>query len=315
MTPLFNHVATTVSVTAVAEAAPSIDMRRHRSGRSILATVVAIVSLLAAGHTLTRTSVDSGAPHAEASPSAPGIEGLRTVPARASVPGYDRSCGAGHACVFGPAWSDDVDVAGGHDGCDTRNQILHASMSAVTTKAGTHGCVVLTGTLKDPYSGTVVTFTKADAGQVAIDHVYPLAAAWDFGASSWTVQQRRNFANDPRNLLATTRAINSAKSDKTPQSWAPSSPEGRCLYASRYTAVATAYGLPAPSRTYRLSSATGPAADLAWATRVAEGLVNPSGTVWDPGSLGDALGDHPPAQPRGPGLAHRHLQPRSGVAR
>lgn len=125
----------------------------------------------------------------------------------------------------------------------TRNQVLHSAMSAVTTKPGTHGCVVTTGTLTDPYTGTTIVFTKADAGQVAIDHVYPLAAAWDLGASSWSPQQRRNFANDPRNLLPTARRVNAVKSDKTPQVWAPPTAGGRCLYATRYVAVARAYGL------------------------------------------------------------------------
>jgi len=58
--------------------------------------------------------------------------------------------------------SDDVDVAGGHDGCDTRNQVLHSAMSAVTTKPGTHGCVVMSGALSYPYTGATIVFTKAD---------------------------------------------------------------------------------------------------------------------------------------------------------
>ena len=210
-----------------------------------MATLTAIVGLLVAGHFSSGATM-SGKPHAPAATAHPTGESseLRTVPARPQVPGYDRDCGAGHGCVFGPAWSDDVDVAGGHDGCDTRNQILHAAMSAVTTKAGTRGCVVLAGILRDPYTGSTIAFTKANAGQVAIDHIYPLAAAWDMGAWSWSRQQRINFANDPRNLLPTARGVNASKGDKTPHGWAPSTAGGRCLYASRYTAVAAAYGLP-----------------------------------------------------------------------
>lgn len=207
-----------------------------------MAVLVGIGSLLAAGQvTSWPTPGEEHRPPLTGSDTA-GV-GLATVPGRDPVPGYDRSCGPGHGCVFGPAWSDDVDVAGGHDGCDTRNQVLKATMRAVATKPGTRGCVVISGTLTDPYTGTVITFTKADAGQVSIDHIYPLAAAWDLGAASWSSQQRRNFANDPRNLVPTDRTVNAAKSDKTPQSWAPSIPQGRCLYASRYVAVAKAYRL------------------------------------------------------------------------
>lgn len=168
---------------------------------------------------------------------------LHAVAGRGSVPGYDRDCGPGRGCVFGPPWSDDVDVTGGHDGCDTRNQILKASMHDVVTKPGTRGCVVLAGVLTDPYTGEPISFTRAAGAQVSIDHVYPLAAAWDMGAASWDAQRRRDFANDPRNLVATARAVNAAKSDKTPQSWAPPTATGRCLYARRYVAVASAYGL------------------------------------------------------------------------
>ena len=32
------------------------------------------------------------------------------VESRPSAAGYDRDCGTGHACSFGPAWTDDVDT-------------------------------------------------------------------------------------------------------------------------------------------------------------------------------------------------------------
>ena len=47
------------------------------------------------------------------------------------------------ACVFGPAWSDDQDAPGGHDGCDTRNNVLAQDLSDVVFKPGTRDCVVL----------------------------------------------------------------------------------------------------------------------------------------------------------------------------
>ena len=172
------------------------------------------------------------------------LEELTVIAARPNPGGYDRSCSTGRLCVFGPAWSDDVDVAGGRDGCDTRNGQLARDLTAVQTKPGTHGCVVVTGTLRDPYTGQVVVFTKAQASAVDIDHVVPLAAAWDLGAWQWTSQRRQNFANDPRNLLTVTAAVNRAKGDRTPGQWSPPTDAGRCLYAQRYVVVAAAYGLP-----------------------------------------------------------------------
>ena len=41
---------------------------------------------------------------------------------------------------------------------------------------------------------------------VQIDHIVPLALAWDLGARNWTDEMRVRFANDPANLLAVARA-------------------------------------------------------------------------------------------------------------
>lgn len=167
----------------------------------------------------------------------PGLVVVAAAPPEAA--GYDRECGRGHRCVFGPKWTDDVDVAGGHDGCDTRNGILRAQLRDVVIRPGTRGCVVAGGTLTDPYSGEVVTTLD----RVQIDHVFPLAQAWSRGANGWTLQRRKNFANDPRNLLAVTSKVNRAKSDKMPDQWAPPTAAGRCAYASRFVEVADAYQL------------------------------------------------------------------------
>lgn len=172
------------------------------------------------------------------------LDQLTVITVRPHPGGYERSCRPGRQCVFGPAWSDDVDVAGGHNGCSTRDDQLQRDMTAVETKPGTKGCVVIGGTLRDPYTGQVVQFTKAQASAVNIDHVLPLAAAWDLGAWRWAPAQRQNFANDPRNLLAVTAAVNLAKGDRTPGEWSPPTDDGRCIYAQRYITVAAAYELP-----------------------------------------------------------------------
>lgn len=174
---------------------------------------------------------------------APELAGVRIVAHVASQPGYDRSCSPGHRCVFGPAWSDDVRVRWGRDGCDTRNQILARDLTRVVTKPGTRGCVVLAGTLRDRYSGAVVEFSRAKGSEVPIDHVVALAAAWDRGASTWDSQLRRDFANDPGNLTATTRTTNSAKSDKTPATWAPATRAGACWYVRTYLKIVRRYDL------------------------------------------------------------------------
>lgn len=169
------------------------------------------------------------------------LAGLTVLPERPDRPGYDRECGGSGGCVFGEAWTDAVDVPLGHNGIDTRTDIIRRDSGP-------------DGVLLDPYSG-------ASTRQVQIDHVVPLAAAWDLGAAEWPVERRRAFANDPAELLAVDATENRVKSDLTPGDWrvclrdagrcrrarpAPWTPRPaiRCAYAERYVAVCAAYALP-----------------------------------------------------------------------
>lgn len=171
--------------------------------------------------------------------------GVRIIPvAPEHRPGYSRGCSPGEGCVFGPAWSADNTTEWGHQGCDTRNLALRRDLVDVQLKPGTHGCVVLSGQLQDPYSGQTVQFTRAQAQLVPVDHVWPLAQVWDRGAAEWPIQQRRNIANDPLNLQVTTAAANRAKSDHMPDQWLPNTPGGTCQYVARFMQVAIKYDLP-----------------------------------------------------------------------
>lgn len=198
---------------------------------------------------------DSGIPGFSPPPPAPGsptriqIEELlaqvQVVAARPNAVGYERGCKAGQGCVFGPAWTDDYDGPGGHDGCGTRDNVLAKDMTDLVFRDGTRNCVVLEGTLADPYSGTTLDFTKSDAGKIQIDHVYPLSAAWDMGASDWLPDKRIRFANDVDfNLLAVNGTDNQSKSDSTPAGWLPPNPAYHCFYAGKYLSVAAQYALP-----------------------------------------------------------------------
>jgi hypothetical protein len=160
------------------------------------------------------------------------------VAAKTSLGGYDRDCGSGGGCVFGPAWAD-VD----RNGCDQRNDVLHRDLTDIEVREGTHDCVVIAGVLDDPYSGATVRFAKETAGEVPIDHVVPLAAAWVQGADGWTTDERKLFANDPANLMATTREQNSSKGDSTAEEWVPEDPTYGCSYATVVVTVKETYSL------------------------------------------------------------------------
>ncbi|BCK58238.1 hypothetical protein NWFMUON74_60100 [Nocardia wallacei] len=209
-----------------------------------VAVVVAAVGVLVAG-----CSILPGDPPAPGSPTRAQLEGLlavvRVVDKRAHPGGYQRGCRAGEGCVFGAAWSDDHDGPGGHDGCDSRNSVLTRQLREVRHRPGTRDCVVVAGVLQDPYTGKRIVFDKARARAVQIDHVYPLAAAWDMGAANWPLPQRLRFANDlDFNLLAVDGPTNEDKGDRTPADWLPPARPYRCFYAGKYLTVAARYDLP-----------------------------------------------------------------------
>lgn len=160
------------------------------------------------------------------------------VKGRAPMTDYDRA-------QFGQAWSDDVTVEFGHNGCDTRNDILRRDLDNLIVKEGTFDCVAMSGTLDDPYSGQVIDFQRGTGTSeaVQIDHVVALADAWQKGAQQWSPEQRRNFANDPRNLLAVDGPLNQQKGAGDAATWLPPHKAFRCEYAQRIVDVKAAYGV------------------------------------------------------------------------
>ena len=155
------------------------------------------------------------------------------VKGRAPRTGYDRE-------RFGQAWADTD-----RNGCDTRNDILRRDLRAIVIRAGTHGCVVVSGTLADPYTGTAIAFVRgaATSSRVQIDHVVALSDAWQKGAQQWSTLTRTRFANDPLNLLAVDGPTNQRKSDGDAATWLPPRTSYRCAYVARQTAVKARYGL------------------------------------------------------------------------
>ncbi|MFT4125862.1 MAG: HNH endonuclease family protein [Gordonia sp. (in: high G+C Gram-positive bacteria)] len=177
---------------------------------------------------------------ATSSTPAGALAALAALPVRGRAPttGYRRD-------QFGSSWTDDVTVAGGHNGCDTRNDILRRDLVDVVVKPRTHDCVVLSGTLPDPYSGQTVDFVRGaqTSSRVQIDHVVALADAWQKGAQQLTREQRTDLANDPRNLQATIGTINQRKGAGDAATWLPPSRAYRCTYATRQIQVKAAYRL------------------------------------------------------------------------
>ena len=118
------------------------------------------------------------------------------------------------------------------DGCHTRNEVLIAEADDPVTISGT--CTITRGRWFSYYDR--VSWT--DPADVDIDHMVPLAEAWDSGARSWTTATRQAFANDlgdVRTLVGVTDNVNQAKGDQDPSTWLPQ--YDRCRYLREWVAV------------------------------------------------------------------------------
>jgi len=131
------------------------------------------------------------------------------------------------------------------NGCDTRNDILNRDLTNQVYKEKTKQCVVLSGTLIDPFSGESINFVQGakTSSEVQIDHTVALSNAWQTGAFKLTSDQRKALANDPLNLLAVKGRLNSQKGDGDAATWLPPLKSYRCDYVSRQIAVKIKYKL------------------------------------------------------------------------
>lgn len=120
-----------------------------------------------------------------------------------------------------------VDADG--DGCSTRAEVLDVESETSVT------CGNLSGGRWFSYYDRV---SWTDPSRIDIDHMVPLAEAWDSGARNWTAAQREAYANDLgdyRTLVGVTDSVNSAKGDKDIAEWKPT--YDRCRYLREYVAV------------------------------------------------------------------------------
>ncbi|MFD6550504.1 HNH endonuclease family protein [Streptomyces sp. NPDC058398] len=126
--------------------------------------------------------------------------------------------------------------------CNTREYILKRDGSGVTTDSA---CVATSGSWYSVYDGA----TWTAASDVDIDHLVPLAEAWDSGASAWTTAQRQAFANDVTRpqLLAVTDNVNQSKGDQDPATWMPSRTAYACTYVRAWVQVKYYYNLKVDS--------------------------------------------------------------------
>jgi hypothetical protein len=142
--------------------------------------------------------------------------------------GYERE-------AFGEGW------LVGPDGCDVRDKVL-AEESQVPVTRGADGCDVVKGSWLSIYDG----YSTPDPAELQIDHMVPLAEAWDSGAGGWPPERREQYANDtvrPDALIAVTAATNQSKSDRDPAEWMPPNSDSWCRYADAWIIQKAAWQL------------------------------------------------------------------------
>ncbi|MEU2135159.1 HNH endonuclease family protein [Streptomyces sp. NPDC018352] len=183
----------------------------------------------------------SGTPGAaSAAPGAPaGGNGLSLAEAIAKIPAADESRTGYKRDAF-RHWIDEDS-----DGCSTRNEVLLAE----ATKKPEQGakCALTGGEWLSYYDEVTVT----EARKLDIDHMVPLAEAWDSGASKWDADRRMRYANDlgsERSLVAVTAHENRGKADKDPSEWMPSANSAKCTYLADWTATKLRWKLTADNK-------------------------------------------------------------------
>ena len=134
-----------------------------------LAVIVACQVAVSSGNQAARFIAQADIPTVAAGVDV--LAGVPEVPIR--IRGYDY-----RRAAFGDTWTDDNDAPGGHNGCDTRDDVLDRDL-VDKTYVWIKRCpnAVASGTLRDPYTNAMVAFVRGNqtGASVQIDHIVSAA--------------------------------------------------------------------------------------------------------------------------------------------
>ncbi|MFE9906325.1 HNH endonuclease family protein [Streptomyces achromogenes] len=125
------------------------------------------------------------------------------------------------------------------DGCTTRAEVLKTE--TVTAPEQGTSCRLSGDRWYAPYDDRYFTGPSG----LDIDHLVPLAEAWDLGAFAWPPAEREAYANDLGDewaLIAVSAASNRSKADQDPTTWLPPATGYRCQYVTDGVADKTRWG-------------------------------------------------------------------------
>jgi 5-methylcytosine-specific restriction endonuclease McrA len=146
-----------------------------------------------------------------------------------TTPAYDRD-----------DWRHWIDADG--DCQDTRQEVLIEESLTPVVFVDTRECRVLSGIWRDAYSGILYT----DPSLLDVDHLVPLENAHRSGGWAWSMDRKRDYANDliDRNhLIAVHQSLNSQKGSRTPAMWRPPDRGAWCEYARSWLGVKERWAL------------------------------------------------------------------------
>lgn len=117
----------------------------------------------------------------------------------------------------------------------TREEVLARTSSVPVTER----CWIHRGRWHSYYDDR----TWTDSRDIQIDHLVPLAEAWDSGAYRWTAAQRQAFGNDlgSPELQPVSVQMNDEKAADDPTWWLP--PKNRCRYVADWITVKARWNL------------------------------------------------------------------------
>ncbi len=170
---------------------------------------------------------------AAAAQEAPYSAPLRTavrqlVVAPENTSAYDREA------QFGGDW---LDVDG--DCLNTRHEVLVAE-SVLAPTLSSSGCTVTAGRWTTFYDEGIYTSPTG----LQIDHLVPVAEAWDSGAQAWTQQQRIAFYNDlGYDLQPQRHACRAEPGQVRPRAGGVAAAGDVCEYVEAWTAVKIRWAL------------------------------------------------------------------------
>ena len=132
-----------------------------------------------------------------------------------------------------------VDADG--DGCDARREVLIAE--AVAAPSVGSRCSLSGGEWLSRYDGKTAS---GNGSAFDVDHMVPLAEAWESGAHNWTAERREDYANDlgyADSLIAVSASSNRSKGARDPVEWLPPAEGVHCWYAAAWINVKTRWEL------------------------------------------------------------------------